>query len=77
MLAYAARCNAVQYNDESDDDFDLAVHIRHKNTKKIGNVNGFLGEVDEMDLFEIKPDNIPTHISNHFAIFCPGGKRKS
>ena len=32
---------------------------------------------DEMDLFEIKPDNIPTHISNHFAIFCPGGKRKS
>ena len=46
-------------------------------TKKIGNVNGFLGEVDEMDLFEIKPDNIPTHISNHFAIFCPGGKRKS
>ena len=33
MLAYAARCNAVQYNDESDDDFDLAVHIRHKNTK--------------------------------------------
>ena len=32
--AYAAWCNAVQYNDESDDDFDLAVHIRHKNTKK-------------------------------------------
>ena len=48
-----------------------------KTQKTIGNVNGFLGEVDEMDLFEIKPDNIPTHISNHFAIFCPGGKRKS
>ena len=29
----ACVCNAVQYNDESDDDFDLAVHIRHKNTK--------------------------------------------
>ena len=77
MLAYAARCNAVQYNDESDDDLILQCTYDTKTQKTIGNVNGFLGEVDEMDLFEIKPDNIPTHISNHFAIFCPGGKRKS
>ena len=72
--AYAAWCNAVQYNEESDADFDPAVHI--KNQKQSENVNGFLGEVDELDLFEIEPDNIPNHISNLFAKFCPGGKRK-
>ena len=41
-----------------------------------GNVNGILGDVDELHLFEIEPETIPEHIHNLLAKFNPAGKRK-
>ena len=39
-------------------------------------MNGILGDVDELHLFEIEPETIPEHTHNLFAKFNPAGKRK-
>ena len=39
-------------------------------------VNGVMGEVDELDLFDVEPEEISGHINKLFAKFNPGGKRK-
>ena len=40
------------------------------------NVNGYMGEVDELDLFEVEPNEIPQNINRLLEKFSPGGKKK-
>ena len=39
-------------------------------------MNGVLEKVNELDLVELEPETILTHINNLFTKFSPGGKRK-
>ena len=73
--AYSAWCDAVHYHEESDSDFNESDFPKKKG-KSAENANGVLGEVDELDLVELEPETIPTHINNLFTKFNPGGKRK-
>ena len=58
-------------HDEFDPDVDCPKMKAHSE-----NVNGYLGEVDGLDLFEIEPDEVPQQINRLFEKFNPGGKRK-
>ena len=64
------------YCEDDDSDFDLDDYLASKKRKFEGNVNGVLGEVDELDLVAIEPESIPDHISKLFAKHNPAAKRK-
>ena len=56
----ATWCTAINYDEEQDDDeFDPDVDCP-KMKASSENVNGYMREVDELALFEVEPDEIPS-----------------
>ena len=61
--AYATWCTAINYDEEEDDDeFDPDVDCP-KMKASSENVNGYMREVDELALFEVEPDEIPSTLT--------------
>ena len=73
--AYAAWVTATSYDEDEDEEFDPDVDCPKEKARSLV-VNGVMGEVDELDLFDVEPEEIPGHINKLFAKFNPGGKRK-
>ena len=73
--AYATWSTAINYDEEQADEFYPEVDCP-KMKASSENVNRYMGEVDELDLFGVEPDETPLHINRLFEKINPGGKRK-